>query len=120
MPELVEVVAQQADVARPKICQMVPTTFHGISSGSASMTRQGGDAPAFARRRQRHEDAERDLDREHERRRRARLRHSAAKKRPPSSVEGSSSSWYQPTPFQKNCCCRMYPVPNSSQPSSRG
>ena len=24
---------------RPKICQMVPTTFHGISSGSASSTR---------------------------------------------------------------------------------
>ena len=25
---------------RPKICQMVPTTFHGISSGSARMIRQ--------------------------------------------------------------------------------
>ncbi len=27
---------------RPKICQMVPTTFHGMSSGSAISTRQTG------------------------------------------------------------------------------
>ena len=49
---------------RPKICQMVPTTFHGISSGSARITRQAATGPALARHRQRHHDAERHLDRE--------------------------------------------------------
>ena len=49
---------------RPKICQMVPTTFHGISSGSARITRQTATRPALARHRQRHHDAERHLDRQ--------------------------------------------------------
>ena len=47
---------------RPKICQMVPTTFHGISSGSAISTRQAATRPALARHGQRDDDAERDLD----------------------------------------------------------
>ena len=33
---------------RPKICQMVPTTFHGISSGRAISTRHSdAQAPPF-------------------------------------------------------------------------
>ena len=86
---------------RPKICQMVPTTFHGINSGSAMITRQAAtgqpsrgidsattmpSGTSIAR-----------MIAENNR-----LRHSEAKKRPPSSVEGSSSSLNQPTPFQKN------------------
>ncbi len=33
---------------RPKICQIVPTTFHGMSSGSAISTRQTGTPQPFA------------------------------------------------------------------------
>ncbi len=48
MPSALSVVAEQADVvAAPKICQMVPTTFHGISSGSAISTRQTGTPQPF-------------------------------------------------------------------------
>lgn len=32
---------------RPKTCQMVPTTFHGIRSGSAIRTRQTGTPRPF-------------------------------------------------------------------------
>ena len=32
---------------RPKTCQMVPTTFHGMSSGSAISTRQIGTPIPF-------------------------------------------------------------------------
>ncbi len=86
---------------RPKICQMVPTTLNGISSGSARITRQtatvqpsrGIDSAttmpsgiSIARM-----IAEK-----------IRLRHSEAKKRSPRSVVGSSNSLNQPTPFQKN------------------
>ncbi len=34
---------------RPKICQIVPTTFHGISSGSARIRRGRRQRPAPAR-----------------------------------------------------------------------
>ena len=86
---------------RPKICQIVPTTFHGISSGSARITRQAAtvqpsrgidsattmpSGTSIAR-----------MTKE-----KNRLRPSEARKRPPRSVEGSSSSLNQPTPFQKN------------------
>ena len=32
---------------RPNTCQIVPTTFHGISSGSAIVTRQTGTPQPF-------------------------------------------------------------------------
>src|ERR1043165_378569 len=86
---------------RPKICQIVPTTFHGIRGGNARVTRQAAtvhplvgidsattipSGTSIARI-----TAEKN-----------RLRQSEAKKRLPRSVDGSSSSLNQPTPFQKN------------------
>ena len=51
---------------RAKMFQIVPTTFHGISSGSAISTRQTETPAARARHRQRDGDAERDLDQQDE------------------------------------------------------
>ena len=86
---------------RPKICQMVPTTFHGISSGSARITRQ-----AATRQPSRGIDSATTMPSGTSIARitaeKNRLRHSEAKNRPPRSVEGSSNSLNQPTPFQKN------------------
>ena len=55
---------------RPKTCQMVPTTFHGMSSGSAIRTRQTATLQPLRGMRQRDDDAERHLDREDDARRR--------------------------------------------------
>ncbi len=86
---------------RAKTCQIVPTTFHGTSSGSARITKVAatlqparGMASAttmpsgisIARM-----TAEKKM-----------LRPNASRNRPPSSLFGSSSSWNQPRPFQKN------------------
>ena len=49
--------------ARVKICQIVPTTFHGISIGSA-ITTNAVHRPAASRQAQRDRDAERHLDHE--------------------------------------------------------
>ena len=86
---------------RPKICQIVPTTFHGISSGSASTTSEKA-TPQPSRGMASATTMPRGISIASTIAEKARLRHSEAKKRPPSSVAGSSSSWYQPTPFQKN------------------
>ena len=48
---------------RAKICQIVPTTFHGISSGSA-MSTSGPTPRCQPRHRQGQGDPERDLDHE--------------------------------------------------------
>jgi hypothetical protein len=86
---------------RPKICQMVPTTFHGISSGSAMMTRQ-----AATRQPSRGIDSATMMPSGTSMARmiaeNARLRHNDAKKRCPRSLDGSSNSLNQPAPFQKN------------------
>ncbi len=60
---------------RPKTCQMVPTTFHGISSGSAIRTRQteNAEAACLGMLSAMH-DAERDLDGEDDRSEKIRLR----------------------------------------------
>ena len=86
---------------RPKICQIVPTTFHGIRSGSAMITRQTATCQPW-----------RGIDSATTMpsgtwiksmiAEKNRLRQSEAKKRSPRSVVGSSSSLNQPTPFQKN------------------
>ena len=48
---------------RPKICQMVPTTFHGISSGSAMQDEAERHTASPARGiDERDDDPERDLD----------------------------------------------------------
>ena len=49
----------------PKMFQMAPTTFHGISSGSAISTRQT-DTRAARGIAERDRDAERDLDHQHD------------------------------------------------------
>ena len=49
---------------RAKICQIVPTTFHGISSGRAMITSVADAAAPLRRHRQGQGDPERDLDRE--------------------------------------------------------
>ena len=86
---------------RPKICQMVPTTFHGINSGSARITRHAATVQPW-----RGIDSATTMPSGTSIARmmaeNSRLRPSEARKRPPRSVEGSSSSLNQPTPFQKN------------------
>ena len=86
---------------RAKTCQIVPTTFHGISSGSAMSTRQSATVQpsrgmASATAMPSGTSIARMIAEN------SRVRQSASKKRPPSSLEGSSSSWNQPMPFQKN------------------
>src|SRR5215217_2226946 len=86
---------------RAKTCQMVPTTFQGISSGSAKTTseaatpqpRRGMDSATAM-------PSGTSISRQSALN--SSVRHSASKKRPPRSVEGSSSSLNQPVPFQKN------------------
>ena len=86
---------------RAKICQIVPTTFHGISSGRAISTRQTATfQPSRGMARATTMPSGISMARMIAENRR--LRHSASKKRPPSSFDGSSRSWNQPTPFQKN------------------
>ena len=86
---------------RPKICQMVPTTFHGINSGNARITRQ-----AATRQPSRGIDSATTMPSGTSIARMMaennKLRHSEAKNRLPRSVDGSSNSLNQPTPFQKN------------------
>ncbi|MNY32340.1 hypothetical protein D3C86_1665480 [compost metagenome] len=43
MPSQLKLAPNRPMSARPKICQMVPTTFHGISKGMASTIRHRED-----------------------------------------------------------------------------
>ena len=67
-----------------KICQIVPTTFHGISSGRAMTTRQSGDRPA-ARGIDSATTMPSGISMARMIAENSRLRHSESKKRPPSS-----------------------------------
>ena len=86
---------------RANTCQMVPTTFHGISNGKAMTTRQKATAQPW-----RGIDSATTIPSGTSIRRmmaeNSRLRQSESKKRSPSWLDGSSSSWNQPIPFQKN------------------
>src|SRR2546423_15271988 len=86
---------------RQKICQIVPPTSQEMSRGTAIITRQ----PATLQPRRGIESATTIPNGTSIVRITAeknRLRHNDAKNRPPRSVEGSSNSLNQPTPFQKN------------------
>ena len=86
---------------RAKICQIVPTTFHGISSGRAITTRQKATVHPW-RGMARATTTPRGISMARTMAENKRLRHRASRKRAPSSLFGSSSSANQPTPFQKN------------------
>ncbi len=85
---------------RAKICQIVPTTFHGMSIGSAITTRL---APTVQPRRGRHSATAMPSGTSISSavREKARLRISAPRKRAPISVAGLRRSRNQEAPFQK-------------------
>ena len=62
MPNPVSAAPNSPMSAREKICHMVPTTFHGISIGSAITTSKGPTARPPRGMAQRDRDAKRDLD----------------------------------------------------------
>ena len=87
--------------ARANTCQIVPTTFQGTSRGSAMTTITTANRQP---RRGMHRDTRMPSGTSMARMmaENTRLRPSAARKRPPSSLAGSSNSRNQPMPFQKN------------------
>ena len=102
--------AEQADVRqRPKICQIVPTTFHGMSSGRAIRTRQTEHPGALLRHGQRDDDAERDLDRQDDGRKRAIWR----QKRAVEAVGMQQLARTSRCRPRRTRCCRRCPAPNS-------
>jgi hypothetical protein len=86
---------------RAKTCQIVPTTFQGISSGNAITTRQSA-TPKPRRGMDRATAMPSGIWIARQIALNSSVRQSESKKRRPSSVEGSSSSRNHSVPFQKN------------------
>ena len=86
---------------RPKICQMVPTTFHGMSSGRAISTRQSATLQPL-RGMESATTMPSGISIARMMAEKSRLRRTLSRKRPARSVVPSSISWNQPMPFQKN------------------
>ena len=90
--------------ARAKICQIVPTTFQGISIGSVMLTSTAPTAqPRFGMHSATRMPSGTSISSTTPEN--TRFRTSAREKRPPMSVAGSNRCWNHSDPFQKNEFC---------------